>query len=84
MRKKIKVSKYRKAPVDESGRKFIIRTRCCLAKAHTPTAICGECEKENSTLIIFYEDKVKNPIHIKNDRVGEESKSQKWNSIDGE
>jgi len=52
-KKRSSIYRYDNLPEDNEGRKYILRTRCCLDVAYTTNVICGTCEKNNCELIKF-------------------------------
>jgi hypothetical protein len=50
----MKTDDYDKLP-SKKGLKYIIRSKCCLAKVYSGKLICGECEKMPCQPITFIE-----------------------------
>lgn len=48
---------YNLAAYNEFGQKYIIRSKCCLAKVFSAKLICGDCEMMPCQPITFFEEK---------------------------
>lgn len=49
------MDQYEKLPINKVGDRYILRSRCCVAKITTTEFICIECKKSPCEIIIFSE-----------------------------
>lgn len=55
MPKKIKEPAYTNCATDSKGRKYILRSKCCLAPVYSTSQICGTCEVSPCEFAVFTE-----------------------------